>query len=57
MNINIYLEDSLTKSLTRHAKKSKRSRNDLIREAIKEWPESILNFNGIDDATPFESDR
>lgn len=66
MNVNIYLEDSLAKSLDNSVKKSGQSRNAIIREAIKEWllhhevkkwPASILNFKGIANAPTFESYR
>ena len=66
MNINIYLEDTLAKSLAKYAKISGHSRNAVIREAIrhwvaqhevKKWSNSILKFNGIPMAIPFESRR
>jgi len=66
MNINVYLEDSLAKSLDQSAKQLGSSRNALIREAIKEWilhhevrewPTAILKFQGIKDAPNFESYR
>lgn len=58
MNIQIYLEDYLAKQLTQYAEKFHKKRNAIIREAIKEWvvkhterqwPESIIQFNGIED--------
>jgi len=66
MNINIYLEDSLAKSLNHCAKKLHQSRNAIIRDAIrnwvsqheiKKWSKSILNFKGLKDFEPFESYR
>ena len=66
MNINIYLEDSLGHDLNVRAKQIGKSRNAIIREAIKEWvkshrsdrwPRTILNFSGIHDAVTFESYR
>ncbi len=66
MNINVYLEDSLAQSLNRQTKKLGKSRNAIIREAInawiahhehKLWPNSILNFKGIQSMLPFESSR
>lgn len=67
MNVNVYLEDSLGQYLEDFAKESGKSRNAIIREAIKEWiavhtahtkwPESILKFNGISDGISFESYR
>ncbi len=66
MNFNIYLEDSLGKQLEEVAQKTGYSRNALIREALREfvnkhthreWPEAILNFQGIEDGIVFESYR
>ena len=66
MNINVYLEDSIFNSLNNCAKKSHKSRNAIIREAlkqwlaqyeVKQWPKSILNFSGIDKLPSFESYR
>lgn len=66
MNLNVYLEDSLSKSLNICAKKMNKSKNAIIREALKEWimhhqnqqwGNSILNFQGVKDAIPFESFR
>jgi hypothetical protein len=66
MNINIYLEDALAKSLNQCVTQSGQSRNAIIREAIKEWvaqhevkkwPNSILAFQGIRDSVAFESYR
>jgi hypothetical protein len=66
MNINIYLEDSLGNYLNQYAKQSGKSRNALIREAVKEWvvhqgikqwPDSVLTFSGIEEIPAFESYR
>ena len=66
MNINIYIEDSLGNYLNQYAKQIGKSRNSLIREAVKEWvvhhgikqwPTSVLEFSGIGDAPTFESYR
>lgn len=66
MNINVYLEDSLAKSLNQSAKQLGSSRNAIIREAIKEWivhheirkwPATILKFQGISHSPRFESYR
>jgi hypothetical protein len=66
MNINIYLEDTVAKTLGQCAKRSGSSRNAIIREAIKEWiqhhevkkwPASILKFNGMQAFPSFESYR
>jgi hypothetical protein len=66
MNINVYLEDPLAKSLNQYAKKSGTPRNAIIREAVKEWiihhevkqwPKSILTFKGLTAIPSFESYR
>ncbi len=66
MNINIYLEDGLGKQINQVVEISGKTRNAIIREAIKEWlehhqvkqwPASILKFKGIPDIEPFESGR
>lgn len=66
MNISIYLEDALVKYLNQYAKKIGKSRNAIVREAIKEWvvqhgikqwPKSILDFTGVKDIISFESYR
>jgi len=66
MNINIYLEETLAKSLNQCVKQTGASRNAIIREAINEWilhhqvkhwPTSILNFKGVAKTPSFESFR
>ena len=66
MNVTIYLEESLAKSLNYYVKESGQSRNAIIREAVteyilahqeKKWPESILKYKGTKDVAPFESYR
>lgn len=66
MNINVYLEDTLAKSLDYCAKKTGASRNAIIREAVREWiihhevkqwPKSVLDFKGYADVPSFESFR
>lgn len=66
MNINVYIEESLSKQLNACAKSLHRPRNAIIREALKEWldhhqkkswPASILKFKGIPNAPAFESFR
>ncbi len=66
MNVNVYLEDPLAAQLDKIAKQTGKSRNMLIREAVrdwvthhhaKQWPKSILNFKGCKDMPPFESIR
>jgi hypothetical protein len=66
MNFNIYLDDETGQQLTRAAQDSGDNRNALIRRAVSEWlarqaqpqwPESILNFQGIPDMPAFEACR
>ncbi len=66
MNINIYLEDSLAKSLNSHVKETGQSRNAIIREAVKDyiishqvtkWPDSVLKYKGTKNIESFESHR
>ena len=66
MNINVYLEDSLAKSLNQSAKQLGSSRNAIIREALKEWIQqhevrkwsmAVLNFQGVKELPGFESYR
>ncbi len=66
MNINIYVEDNLGKKIKERAELLGKSRNSIIREAIKEWlqhhkanqwPTSVQKFKGVSDFPPFESHR
>ena len=66
MNFNIYLDDDTGRQLTIAAKDSGENRNALIRQAVAEWlarhgkpqwPEAVLNFQGIADMPAFESSR
>jgi len=66
MNINVYLEDSLAKSINQFAKQLGVSRKAIVREAIKEWiqnhevrkwPVTVLKFQGLNNAPQFESFR
>lgn len=63
MNYNIYVNDNLAKQLDLVALSTHKKRNALIQEAIsllidvytkKKWPESILNFKGIDNNMKWE---
>ena len=67
MHFNIYIDDAIGSQLSKLAKSEKKTRNALIREAIKEWvmhhsekpkwPPDILAFNGIKSFPAFESQR
>lgn len=66
MNFNIYLDDETGQLLNKVAKKSGKSRNALIRQAVREWlkrqgkpqwPEEVLAFKGMADMPLFETSR
>lgn len=66
MNFNLYLDDQLGERLTEVAKENKKSRNALIREAISlwlrtheksQWPDEVMEFEGVPDFPAFESYR
>jgi len=66
MNINVYIEDNLGREIKKSASALGKSRNAIIREAIKEWlmrhkahqwPKSIKNFKGVAEFPSFESYR
>ncbi len=66
MNVNVYLEDQLAKDIGLLAKETNKTRNALIREALqhfvhqqrqKKWPDTVLNFEGVDDPINFEVER
>ena len=66
VNFNIYLDDETGQLLNKVAKKSGKSRNALIRQAVREWlkrqgkpqwPEEVLAFKGMADMPLFEASR
>ena len=66
MNFNIYLDEKTGKRLSRVAARSRKSRNALIRDAIRGWlavegkavwPDVVLEFQGVKAFQPFESHR
>ena len=66
MNFNIYLDDETGKKLSQAAKKSKESRNAIVREAVSEWlsrhgkprwPDEVLAFKGMANIPLFEAGR
>jgi hypothetical protein len=66
MNINIYIENEIGKQITHCAEVAGKSRNAIIREALKEWlrrhqasewPPSIQKFKGVRELDAFESHR
>jgi metal-responsive CopG/Arc/MetJ family transcriptional regulator len=66
MNFNIYIEDELVENLEYIAQKQGKTRNALIREAVRnyisnqksyKWSEIIMSFQGVDEGITFESYR
>jgi predicted transcriptional regulator len=66
MNFSLHLNDELVHRLNAVAQATGRSRNALIREAVEEWlqrrargqwPEEVLEFQGIPELVPFEHAR
>lgn len=66
MTFSIYLDQELVDQFNRIASESGKTRNALIREALKEWvdrrkrsqwPAEVLNFKGVKGAARFEEDR
>lgn len=66
MHFNIYVDDQVGAQLNKLAKKSGKTRNSLIREAIEEWitqqinpkwSDIVLDFNGLKDFPAFETYR
>ena len=66
MNFNIYLDDETGQQLTLAAQDAGVNRNAVIRRAVSEWlarhaqpqwPEAILNFQGIPEIPAFEASR
>ena len=66
MNFSVHLNDKTFKTLSNLAKKSRKTRNSLVREAIdfflsekvsKSWPESVRKLPGSVKMRSFESYR
>jgi hypothetical protein len=66
MTFSIYLDEKLVDQFNELARKSGKSRNALIREALTEWiarrkrsqwPSEVLNFKGVKGFPRFEDDR
>jgi predicted transcriptional regulator len=66
MNVNIYVEDELGKEINQMAQLLGKSRNAIIREALKEWvihhsrnewPDIVKNYAGVKDFPRFEDYR
>lgn len=66
MNFNIYLDDETGRRLAAAAEHAHASRNALIRQAVSEWldrqaqgqwPDAVLEFQGMADMPAFEAGR
>lgn len=66
MNFSIHLDDRLAAALKRHAARSRRTRNALITEAVRQWleraehstwPAELTDFEPFTALAPFESHR
>jgi len=66
MSFSIHLEDEIFQQVDRAAKESGKTRNALIRQALREWlasrkpaawPAKVAAFKGIKGAPRFESRR
>lgn len=66
MNFNIYLDDVTGQQLNAVAEKVGESRNALIRKAVSEWlahqaqpqwPEAVIEFQGVAEIPAFEANR
>ncbi|GAB6040353.1 ribbon-helix-helix domain-containing protein [Endothiovibrio diazotrophicus] len=66
MHFNIYVDDETGSALNQAVENSGKSRNAIIREAIREWlqhhgkrrwPEEVLAFEGDPRFPPFEERR
>ncbi|MFN7096239.1 MAG: ribbon-helix-helix domain-containing protein [Gammaproteobacteria bacterium] len=66
MNVNVYIDESLNNRLSLLIKESGKTRNAIIRDALKDWVErhehrqwssAILKFKGIKNAPRFEEHR
>lgn len=66
MHFNIYVDDETAKRLKEVTDNSHETRNATIRKAIKQWldqnqkkqwPEEIMQFEGISDMPAFETTR
>lgn len=66
MHFNVYIDDETGQELNRAAEQSGETRNALIRKAVSawlqretpaQWPDAVLEFEGVPDMSPFESAR
>lgn len=66
MNFNVYVDKQTVVRLNRMAKTRRKSRNALVRQALAnllerdakpDWPQAVLDFEGLPDTPCFESAR
>lgn len=66
MNFNVYVNKKTGERITKIAKKSKRSRNSIVTEALEEWldshtssqwPDHFFDFDPIDNVPDFKATR
>lgn len=66
MHFNVYFDEATGQRLTAVARQVGESRNALIRKAVDEWlarqarpqwPEVVMDFQGMADVPPFEEGR
>ncbi len=66
MNFNVYLDNETAKQLRNLVKRTKKTRNAIIREAIRAWvdrqarpawPDVVLRWRGDPEAPRFEDTR
>lgn len=66
MHFNVYFDDETGQRLTAAAQKEGESRNALIRKAVgqwlarqaqPQWPEAVMDFQGMAAMPPFEAGR
>jgi predicted transcriptional regulator len=66
MHFNVYIDDETGQELNRAAEQSGETRNALIRKAVSawlhrqapaQWPDAVLEFEGMPDMVPFEDSR
>lgn len=66
MNFSVYFDEQLTLTLDKVAKKMKRSRNSIIKEAVEEWvnlhlvqkwPNDFFDFEPVTDVPNFKAYR
>lgn len=66
MNFNIYLDDETGRQLAQAAEQAGETRNATIRRAVGEWllrhaqpqwPDAVLDFDGVAEMPAFEAGR